>query len=210
MTSRNQRRCTATRTPQDKTPRRPIGRRIAPRSAPAQTVSPKGDGREPINEVDFLEVQGGLPHSEIHGSKLIRSSPWLIAAYHVLHRLCMPRHPPDALISLDHSHRQCSPFQIAFTPTISVMVVCTGRGSRTIRRPVGLRIPCPETGSVSVSRSSAQWRLATGRERCSLRCISFHDKAFALPFEHRKHGEMCNPFHVLQRCSRVSPFWRKD
>ena len=30
---------------------------------------------------------GGLPHSEIHGSKLVRSSPWLIAAYHVLHRL---------------------------------------------------------------------------------------------------------------------------
>src|SRR6187397_1167735 len=35
---------------------------------------------------------GGLPHSEIHGSKLVRSSPWLIAAYHVLHRLLPPRH----------------------------------------------------------------------------------------------------------------------
>ena len=43
---------------------------------------------------------GGLPHSEIHGSKLVRSSPWLIAAYHVLHRLCAPRHPPDALSHL--------------------------------------------------------------------------------------------------------------
>ena len=50
---------------------------------------------------------GGLPHSEIHGSKLVRSSPWLIAAYHVLHRLCAPRHPPDALLSLDCSHHQC-------------------------------------------------------------------------------------------------------
>jgi hypothetical protein len=50
---------------------------------------------------------GGLPHSEIHGSKLVRSSPWLIAAYHVLHRLCAPRHPPDALKSLDCSHHQC-------------------------------------------------------------------------------------------------------
>ena len=30
---------------------------------------------------------GGLPHSEIHGSKLILSSPWLIAEYHVFHRL---------------------------------------------------------------------------------------------------------------------------
>ncbi len=28
------------------------------------------------------------------------SSPWLIAAYHVLHRLLMPRHSPCALLSL--------------------------------------------------------------------------------------------------------------
>ena len=51
-------------------------------------------------------LSGGLPHSEIHGSKLVRSSPWLIAAYHVLHRLCAPRHSPDALKSLDCSHHQ--------------------------------------------------------------------------------------------------------
>ncbi len=44
---------------------------------------------------------GGFPHSEIHGSKPILSSPWLIAEYHVLHRLLLPRHPPNALIALD-------------------------------------------------------------------------------------------------------------
>ena len=49
-----------------------------------------------------------MPHSEIHGSKLIRSSPRLIAAYHVLLRLCMPRHPPNALTTLNRSHCQCS------------------------------------------------------------------------------------------------------
>ena len=43
---------------------------------------------------------GGLPHSEIPGSKLVCSSPRLIAAYHVLHRLLTPRHPPSALSSL--------------------------------------------------------------------------------------------------------------
>ena len=42
----------------------------------------------------------GLPHSEIHGSKDICSSPWLIAACHVLRRLLMPRHSPCALYSL--------------------------------------------------------------------------------------------------------------
>ena len=46
----------------------------------------------------------GFPHSEILGSKLIRSSPGLIAAYYVLHRLHAPRHPLDALKALDRSH----------------------------------------------------------------------------------------------------------
>ena len=40
----------------------------------------------------------GLPHSEIIGSIDICSSPMLIAACHVLHRLLEPRHPPYALI----------------------------------------------------------------------------------------------------------------
>ena len=39
----------------------------------------------------------GLSHSEISGSKVICTSPELIAAYHVLHRLREPRHPPCAL-----------------------------------------------------------------------------------------------------------------
>ena len=38
-----------------------------------------------------------LSHSEIPGSKIICIYPGLIAAYHVLHRLCEPRHPPCAL-----------------------------------------------------------------------------------------------------------------
>ena len=47
------------------------------------------------------QASGGFPHSEIHGSKPIPGSPWLIAGYHVLHRLLLPRHPPNALIALD-------------------------------------------------------------------------------------------------------------
>jgi hypothetical protein len=39
-----------------------------------------------------------LSHSEIFGLSLVCSYPKLIAAYHVLHRLSMPRHPPYALI----------------------------------------------------------------------------------------------------------------
>ena len=42
----------------------------------------------------------GFPHSDISGSVDICSSPKLFAAYHVFHRLLVPRHPPCALISL--------------------------------------------------------------------------------------------------------------
>ena len=42
----------------------------------------------------------GLPHSDTAGSKFARNSPALFAACHVLHRLSMPRHPPNALITL--------------------------------------------------------------------------------------------------------------
>ena len=41
-----------------------------------------------------------FPHSEISGSKCICHSPKLFAAYHVFHRLLVPRHPPCALSSL--------------------------------------------------------------------------------------------------------------
>ena len=39
----------------------------------------------------------GLSHSDIRGSKVICTYPRLVAACHVLHRLCEPRHPPSAL-----------------------------------------------------------------------------------------------------------------
>ena len=42
----------------------------------------------------------GLPHSEMYGSLPACGSPYLFAAYRVLHRLSMPRHPPYALCSL--------------------------------------------------------------------------------------------------------------
>ena len=42
----------------------------------------------------------GFPHSDIRGSVNICFSPRLFAAYHVFHRLSVPRHPPCALSSL--------------------------------------------------------------------------------------------------------------
>ncbi len=46
-----------------------------------------------------LNGEGGFPHSEICGSKVAHTSPQLIAACHVLHRLYAPRHPRIALTS---------------------------------------------------------------------------------------------------------------
>ena len=45
----------------------------------------------------------GFPHSDICGSVDICSSPQLFAAYHVFHRLLVPRHPPCALFCLTSS-----------------------------------------------------------------------------------------------------------
>ena len=55
-----------------------------------------------------------LPHSEISGSALICSSPKLIAACHVLHRLLMPRHSPCALYSLTCSKESSISFRSSF------------------------------------------------------------------------------------------------
>ena len=41
----------------------------------------------------------GFPHSDICGSMCICHSPQLFAAYHVFHRLLVPRHPPRALFA---------------------------------------------------------------------------------------------------------------
>jgi hypothetical protein len=45
----------------------------------------------------------GFPHSDIRGSTIARISPRLFAACHVLHRLLAPRHPPNALITLENT-----------------------------------------------------------------------------------------------------------
>ena len=51
--------------------------------------------------VRMTEVcSAGFPHSDISGSLDICSSPKLFAAYHVFHRLLVPRHPPYALSSI--------------------------------------------------------------------------------------------------------------
>ena len=63
----------------------------SPRSRPTTMHSPP-DGAE--------LTRTAFPHSEILGSKVVYTSPRLIAADHVLLRLSAPRHPPHTLSSL--------------------------------------------------------------------------------------------------------------
>ena len=71
-----------------------------------------------ITEVNNRKLSGGLPHSEIDGSKPILGSSSLIAEYHVLHRLLLPRHPPNALLALDLIQKKTgSKAWLRLTPT---------------------------------------------------------------------------------------------
>jgi len=68
---------------------------------------------------------GGLPHSEIHGSKPADGSPWLIAAIHVLHRLVAPRHPPRALNSSAPRKRRAEPTGSSSIMSTQTMLLLT-------------------------------------------------------------------------------------
>src|SRR5690348_16618807 len=73
----------------------------------------------------MISIKEGLPHSDIRGSTIARISPRLFAACHVLHRLLVPRHPPNALLILIH-HR----------PLAGSIRAITG-ASRTTTCPIG-------------------------------------------------------------------------
>ena len=74
---------------------------------------------------DAMPAHGGLPHSDTHGSKAVRASPWTFAACRVLRRLREPRHPPYALarFSLSLVTRRASP-RASFARVSFCLCVC--------------------------------------------------------------------------------------
>ena len=64
-----------------------------------------------------------FPHSEISGSLAMCAYPKLIAAYHVLHRLLMPRHSPCALCSLTYLVKIFQSFAFNITKNISWLLL---------------------------------------------------------------------------------------
>ena len=70
-------------------------------------------------------VSGGFPHSDISGSKPIPGSPKLNAGYHVLHRLLLPRHPPNALFALDLIQEEHDRIQAMISAVFLKSIACT-------------------------------------------------------------------------------------
>ena len=101
-------------------------------------------------------MPGGLPHSEIPGSPIARISPGLFAACHVLHRLSVPRHPPDALTlrlipggnskGSTPGYRRTKPPRTGAAPRSREPCQSPGRPHmKTLlgQRPASLRAPAP-------------------------------------------------------------------
>ena len=120
-------------------------------------------------------LAGGFPHSEICGSLGARPSPQLIAACHVLHRLSAPRHPPDALLTLDRSAQRSSragtdvSTEISSLHTQDPLFSADTSSWRNSKRSVDRFVsssPCPTARSrswdrnqiLSFSRQRLDWR----------------------------------------------------
>ena len=129
--------------------------------------SPQADGHSPV----------GFPHSEISGSKPVSGSPELIAAFHVLRRLWLPRHPPYALRSLTLSLRHasscardstresrilCDPFNVAFVSCYP-WTIRSRRPSVTARTGKAVVAVTSDASFVSVMQFSMNSR---GRTAC--------------------------------------------
>lgn len=96
-----------------------------------------------------ISLKEGLPHSDIHGSKPARGSPWLFAACHVLHRLLVPRHPPNALIALKTRMNILSQGRKTSRPP------CTETIHKTVdQSPLIARLHEPQTRTKSHTHSS--------------------------------------------------------
>src|SRR4029079_9534820 len=102
----------------------------------------------------------GFPHSDIPGSKTVCVSPRLIAAYHVLHRLLVPRHPPCTLSSLTGFSKVlqlCIPsvsYSIVNERPRHMNVACTARSdAKVVYRSIVIDTSSLDSGGDSGART---------------------------------------------------------
>ena len=154
---------------------------------------PTNPARRLATTVEINRI-GGFPHSEICGSKVAHTSPQLIAACHVLHRLYMPRHPRIALTSRlrVHTTNDNAGHSFAGTPTrqssvsqylgaddynlSQILVIEVGMGdARSIRPALASQRICAslvptDTITASILRTHSQCQ--RGSLATHYRCIS--------------------------------------
>ena len=119
----------------------------------------------------------GFPHSDICGSIVICTSPQLFAAYHVLHRLLVPRHSPCAL--------SCLTFFTSLTSNVVAILhfffVCCSMCFFLFDS----FFTCSVFKVLMSVLTNRQWRLRDSNSRPPA-C-----KAGALPTELNPHGAFC-------------------
>ncbi len=124
---------------------------------------------------------GGLPHSDIHGSKPAGGSPWLFAANHVLLRPSVPRHPPRALAS--SAHRSLGTLPPA-GPTFSIFPCDRARRLdlllQRLHSHAAVVMPCSTTLSLS--------RCGTGPRTCRRAPIHGLNQRATTSSRRRKNG----------------------
>ena len=166
--------------------------------------------------------RGGLPHSETPGSPIARISPGLFAACRVLHRLSVPRHPPDALLWARSQARQTAPQRGRPSRVTPHRAVRPGSGTppRTGASPRP-RHPARQTGRPGGGRShedTSPDRPATGSRLCPRPVRLGHIRKFASPDQsahpghqpkrpaarHRAGGPDPGPNPCLLRMPRIT------
>src|SRR3982074_3225125 len=106
----------------------------------------------------------GFPIRISTDQSLVGSSPWLIAATHVLHRLQAPRHPPLALCSLENKDARARYGVLKGRRT-------TASNALIRRRLVGqIRPPSREAGRRLGGVARGRARGATSQQRKHTRC----------------------------------------
>ena len=126
----------------------------------------------------------GLSHSEIRGSKVVCASPRLIAAYRVLHRLRVPRHPPYALSCLTEKICKFASLQVfKFTSynlsTFQLVNLPTSFRPRQMIRSSLIIIPVELTLTFVV----ASYKLPIASKTCTLAHLLTYYRTAPVPLE---------------------------
>jgi hypothetical protein len=117
----------------------------------------------------------GFPHSGISGSKAACASPKHFVAYHALHRLLPPRHPPCALPSLTSiqspfpapgaggivSRRECIYLGVSF----AFSPLCSFQGPLRASCAAGETSLYQQSRGASSARVACWWRRADSNRR---------------------------------------------